>query len=78
MADRRDDIPLLIEKFLADVADEYGSASKIVATDAMKFLQTLPWTGNVRELRNVVERLVIMCGDLITLDDVKMYAAVVN
>ena len=78
LADRRDDIPLLIEKFLADVADEYGSASKIVATDAMKFLQTLPWTGNVRELRNVVERLVIMCGDLITLDDVKMYAAVVN
>ena len=40
----------------------------------MKYLQALPWTGNVRELRNVVERLVIMCNDVITLDDVKLFA----
>jgi two-component system, NtrC family, nitrogen regulation response regulator NtrX len=71
---RPDDIPLLVEKFLNDVADEYGQAAKIVADDAMKYLQSLAWTGNVRELRNVVERLVIMCNDVITLDDVKLFA----
>ncbi|MFN3489753.1 MAG: sigma-54-dependent Fis family transcriptional regulator, partial [Emticicia sp.] len=40
------------------------------------YMKTLPWTGNVRELRNVVERLVIMCGSTITLDDVKLYAGI--
>jgi two-component system, NtrC family, nitrogen regulation response regulator NtrX len=74
LAQRPDDIPLLVEKFLADVADEYGQSSKEVEADAMKYLQSLPWTGNVRELRNVVERLVIMCNDVITLDDVKLFA----
>jgi two-component system, NtrC family, nitrogen regulation response regulator NtrX len=74
LAQRPDDIPLLVEKFLADVADEYGQSSKEVEADAMKYLQGLPWTGNVRELRNVVERLVIMCNDVITLDDVKLFA----
>jgi two-component system, NtrC family, nitrogen regulation response regulator NtrX len=74
LAQRPDDIPLLVEKFLADVADEYGQASKEVEPEAMKYLQSLPWTGNVRELRNVVERLVIMCNDVITLDDVKLFA----
>ncbi len=74
LAQRPDDIPLLVEKFLADVADEYGQASKEVEPEAMKYLQSLPWTGNVRELRNVVERLVIMCSDVITLDDVKLFA----
>jgi two-component system, NtrC family, nitrogen regulation response regulator NtrX len=74
LAQRPDDIPLLVEKFLADVADEYGQSSKEVEQDAMKYLQSLPWTGNVRELRNVVERLVIMCNDVITLDDVKLFA----
>ena len=74
LAQRPDDVPLLVEKFLGDVADEYGQASKEVEGDAMKYLQALPWTGNVRELRNVVERLVIMCNDVITLDDVKLFA----
>lgn len=71
---RPDDIPLLVDKFLNDVANEYGQVSKIVEADAMKYLQNLAWTGNVRELRNVVERLVIMCNDVITLDDVKLFA----
>jgi DNA-binding NtrC family response regulator len=71
---RPDDIPLLVEKFLGDVADEYGQPMKQVEADAMKYLQALPWTGNVRELRNVVERLVIMCNDVITLEDVKLFA----
>ena len=74
LAQRTGDVPLLVEKFLGDVADEYGQASKEVEADAMKYLQALPWTGNVRELRNVVERLVIMCNDVITLDDVKLFA----
>jgi len=74
LAQRPSDVPLLVEKFLGDVADEYGQAAKEVESDAMLHLQTLPWTGNVRELRNVVERLVIMCNDVITLEDVKLFA----
>ena len=71
---RPDDIPLLVDKFLDDVADEYGQPTKQIEKEAMEYLQTLPWTGNVRELRNVVERLVIMCNELITVDDVKIFA----
>ena len=74
LAQRPGDVPLLVEKFLGDVADEYGQAAKEVEPDAMLHLQGLPWTGNVRELRNVVERLVIMCNDVITLEDVKLFA----
>lgn len=74
LAERRSDIPLLAEKFLQDIATEYGAPVKELRPDAMAYLQSLPWTGNVRELRNVVERLVIMCGDEISLDDVKLYA----
>ncbi len=75
LTDRKADIPLLTDKFLQDVADEYGDAVKEFDKDAMEHMKTLPWSGNVRELRNVVERLVIMCGPVITLEDVKMYAA---
>ena len=74
LAERKEDIPLLADKFLQDIATEYGSPLKEMTPDALAHLQSLPWTGNVRELRNVIERLVIMCGDQITLDDVKMYA----
>jgi len=78
LAERREDIPLLVDKFLNDVAEEYGSPGnpKAMAPNALAFLQTLPWTGNVRELRNVVERLVIMCGPEITLEDARLYAMV--
>jgi DNA-binding NtrC family response regulator len=74
LAQRRVDIPLLAEKFLQDIATEYGSPVKELTPDAMTYLQSLPWTGNVRELRNVIERLVIMCGDEIGVEDVKLYA----
>ncbi|MGF7215367.1 DNA-binding NtrC family response regulator [Spirosoma lacussanchae] len=74
LAERRMDIPLLTDKFLHDIATEYGSTPKEFTPDGMAYLQSLPWTGNVRELRNVIERLIIMCGDEITLDDVKLYA----
>ncbi|GAB3890260.1 sigma-54-dependent transcriptional regulator [Spirosoma agri] len=74
LAQRRTDIPLLTDKFLQDIAADYGSPVKEIMPDAMTYLQSLAWTGNVRELRNVVERLVIMCGEEISLDDVKAYA----
>jgi two-component system nitrogen regulation response regulator NtrX len=74
LADRREDIPLLADKFLHDIAEEYGAQPKEITADAMAYLQSLAWTGNVRELRNVVERLVILCGDQISRNDVEMYA----
>jgi len=75
LTERRLDIPLLADKFLNDIATEYGNPPKSFTPSAMAYLQSLPWTGNVRELRNVIERLIIMCGDQITQEDVRQYAA---
>ena len=72
--DRREDIPALITKFLADIAGDYGSKPKKVDPAAMKYLQSLDWRGNIRELRNVVERLVIMSDDTITEAAAKAFA----
>ena len=74
LKDRKEDIPLLVDKFLTDIASEYGTAKKSITESAIKELQKQPWTGNIRELRNVVERLVIMCGAEIGIEDVKKYA----
>jgi transcriptional regulator with GAF, ATPase, and Fis domain len=74
LSERKEDIGLLADKFLQDIASEYGAPVKELSVDALQHLQSLPWTGNVRELRNVIERLVIMCGDTITGDDVAVYA----
>jgi DNA-binding NtrC family response regulator len=71
--DRKDDIPLLADKFLHDIADEYGARKKSFDAGALTALQAHNWTGNIRELRNVVERLVIMGGDEVTAEDVKRY-----
>lgn len=71
--ERKDDIPLLVEHFVEMVCNEYGKPTKKVQPDAMKRLQELSWTGNIRELRNVVERLIILSGKEITLDDVKSF-----
>jgi DNA-binding NtrC family response regulator len=71
--DRKDDIPLLVDKFLDDIAEEYGSRKKPINTKALSSLKDHNWTGNIRELRNVVERLVIMSGDEISAEDVKKY-----
>ncbi len=70
---RADDIPLLIEHFLNLVADDYGTTAKKIDAKAIDALKKLPWTGNIRELKNVVERLVIMSDKSITQDDVKTY-----
>ena len=71
--DRRDDIPLLVEKFLQDIADEYGQAPKIMDKEALETLKKHNWTGNIRELRNVVERLIILSGKTIMANDVENY-----
>ena len=74
LKERKEDIPLLIEKFLGDISQENGNAPKKIHPDAVKKLQEFPWTGNIRELRNVVERLVILGDPTISLEDVKKYA----
>ncbi|MCU0416654.1 MAG: sigma-54 dependent transcriptional regulator [Cytophagaceae bacterium] len=74
LAERKDDIPLLVQHFLQQIADDYGTTVKSIDAKAVDFLQTLPWTGNIRELKNVVERLVIMSEKKITLEDAKQYA----
>jgi DNA-binding NtrC family response regulator len=74
LKDRKEDIPLLLDRFLEDIAQENGGAKKKVSKEALARLQELPWTGNIRELRNVVERLVILGETTISLEDVKKYA----
>ncbi len=76
LAERIDDIPLLVDKFLTDIASEYGSTKKSISPKGLKELQKHPWTGNIRELRNVVERLVIMCGQDIDAKEVIQYTDV--
>lgn len=73
--ERREDIPLLIDFFSEKIAGEQGTAKKEFSKEAVKLLQAYDWTGNVRELRNVVERLIILGGKQITEEDVKMFAA---
>jgi two-component system, NtrC family, nitrogen regulation response regulator NtrX len=70
---RTDDIPLLVDKFLNDIAEEYGAKKKGIKDDAFDALKKHNWTGNIRELRNVVERLVIMSSEDISRKDVEKY-----
>lgn len=71
--ERIEDIPLLVDKFLKDIATDYGQAPKSIDKKAIESLQAHDWTGNIRELRNVVERLVILSGKTITAEDVGSY-----
>ena len=73
--DRRDDIPLLIEYFAEKIATEQGTAQKSFSADAIKLLQEYDWTGNIRELRNVVERLIILGSNEISETDVRLFAS---
>lgn len=72
--DRRDDIPLLVNHFNQLITAEQGITPKFFSEDAVELLKTLDWTGNIRQLRNVVERLIILCPDDISKADVEMYA----
>ncbi|MFD2585857.1 sigma-54-dependent transcriptional regulator [Croceitalea marina] len=73
--DRRDDIPMLISHFSKKIATEQGTAPKDFSKKAVELLKTYDWTGNVRELRNVIERLIILGGKEVTEDDVKLFAS---
>jgi len=73
--DRRDDIPLLIEHFSKKIADAQGTTPKSFSKKAITLLQEYDWTGNIRELRNVVERLLILGEQEISENDIKLFAS---
>lgn len=73
--DRRDDIPLLIDYFSKKISDEQGTSQKNFSKKAIEMLKGYDWTGNIRELRNVVERLIILGGKEVSEDDVKLFAS---
>jgi DNA-binding NtrC family response regulator len=73
--DRREDIPLLINHFALKIAKEQGTSVKEFEDKAFKLLKQYDWTGNIRELRNVVERLIILGGNQISEKDVKLFAS---
>ncbi len=72
--DRKEDIPLLVAHFTEQICGEQGWALKRFTKEAIQALQERNWTGNIRELRNIVERLIILTGNTITEEDVKMFA----
>lgn len=71
--ERKEDVPALVDYFLEMIASEYGQSKKIIDSDALEALENHNWTGNIRELRNVVERLIILSGKTISLQDVESY-----
>jgi DNA-binding NtrC family response regulator len=73
--ERKEDIPLLAESFVKEICEDYGMPVKHLTPDAMKELQKINWTGNIRELRNVAERLVILSDKKITDKDVVQFAS---
>lgn len=73
--DRREDIPLLVDYFTTKISQEHGNNRKAFTEDAIKVLQEYDWRGNVRELRNVVERLIILGGEKVTEEDVKLFGS---
>ncbi|MDC7999309.1 sigma-54-dependent transcriptional regulator [Gilvibacter sediminis] len=73
--DRREDIPLLLDYFTKKISEEQGTAQKKFQDKAVKLLKEYDWTGNIRELRNVVERLIILGGETISEEDVRLFAS---
>lgn len=78
LRERKDDIPLLVDKFLEITAQDMGKAIPTFQPEAMEALKQYQWTGNIRELRNIVERLVILCGNDITEEDVRRFGNPLN
>ena len=72
--ERLDDIPLLADHFNQLICDEYGTSPRVIKDDAIKELKKITWTGNIREFRNVLERLIILCEREITGKDVIAFA----
>ena len=73
LRDRKDDIPLLVSNFLEIIAQDMGKAAPAFTPEALEEMKRYSWTGNIRELRNIVERLVILCGNSITKEDVMRF-----
>jgi DNA-binding NtrC family response regulator len=71
--ERLEDIPLLADRFIKEICEDYGIPRKTITPGAIKELQNIKWTGNIRELRNIIERLVILCENKITEEDVKKH-----
>ena len=78
LRERKDDIPLLVQNFVELIAQDMGKVAPKFDADAIKALQQYQWTGNIRELHNIVERLVILCGSTITKDDVVRFGNPLN
>lgn len=74
LRDRKEDIPLLVDHFINQFCEKNGKSEMKIDEDAITSLQDMPWTGNIRELHNVTERLAILCDNVITKDDVTKYA----
>jgi DNA-binding NtrC family response regulator len=72
--ERIEDIPILVDYFITQICNEYGRSKVGITEQAIKELQKIKWTGNIRELRNVIERLIILCDKTITDKDVAAYA----
>lgn len=73
LSDRREDIPLLVDHFIRTICADKGKPANTITPEAVEALCGMPWTGNIRELHNAVERLLILSGREITLEDVKLY-----
>ena len=73
--DRREDVPLLVDFFASKISEEQGTPKKIFSEAAIKLLQEYDWTGNIRELRNVVERLIILGEKEVSENDIKLFAS---
>ncbi|HEY1008926.1 MAG TPA: sigma 54-interacting transcriptional regulator, partial [Daejeonella sp.] len=74
LTERKDDIPLIAQNFCDEICQDYGMPVKKINDAAMEALQAMPWTGNIRELRNMIERLIILSDKVITDKDVKTFA----
>lgn len=72
--ERKDDIPILTEHFNKQICEEHGIAEKNFSTEALDVLKSYTWSGNIREFRNVIERLIILCSETVTKEDVESFA----
>ena len=78
LRERKDDIPLLVENFVDIITADMGRPAPIFEDGALEALKQYQWTGNIRELHNIVERLIILCGSTITKDDVVRFGSPLN
>ena len=78
LEERKEDIPLLVKHFLTEISEDQGKPIMEIEEEALQELEKIRWTGNIRELRNVVERLVILCDEVITANDIVLFAQPLN